>query len=113
IGRITPTGIQLEDGSNVDLDIIVFATGYKANDFLWPMEVRGRNGVRIEELWAPDGPRAYLGTMLPGFPNLFTIYGPNTNAVCGLQKVNMEEMVIRFALNCIGGLITQNKRSVE
>lgn len=113
IGRITPTGIQLEGGSNVDVDIIVFATGYKANDFLWPMEVRGRGGARLEDLWAPDGPRAYLGSMLPGFPNLFVVYGPNTNAVCGLQKVNMEEMVIRFALSCIGGLVTQGKRSVE
>ncbi|KRB85543.1 monooxygenase [Sphingomonas sp. Root710] len=113
IDRITPTGIRLEDGSHVDLDIIVFATGYKANDFLWPMEVRGRDGARMQDLWAVDGPRAYLGTMLPGFPNLFMVYGPNTNAVCGLQKVNMEEMVIRFALNCIGGLISQGKHSVD
>lgn len=113
IARITPTGIQLEDGSHVELDIIVFATGYKANDFLWPMDVRGRDGARMQDLWAADGPRAYLGSMLPGFPNLFIIYGPNTNAVCGLQKVNMEEMVTRFALNCIGGLIAQDKRSIE
>ncbi|MEZ5656648.1 MAG: NAD(P)/FAD-dependent oxidoreductase [Sphingobium sp.] len=113
ISRITPDGIQLEDGSSVDLDIIVFATGYKANDFLWPMEVKGKNGVQMQDLWATDGPRAYLGTMLPGFPNLFMIYGPNTNATCGLQQVNNEEMVTRFALNCIGGLIAQDKRTVD
>jgi 4-hydroxyacetophenone monooxygenase len=67
----------------------------------------------MEDLWAPDGARAYLGTMLPGFPNLFMLYGPNMNAVGGLQIVDMEEMVTRFALGCIGGLITQGKRSVD
>ena len=45
------------------------------------MEVRGRDGQGMEDLWAPDGARAYLGTMLPGFPNLFMLYGPNTNQV--------------------------------
>ena len=113
IRRITPNGIELEDGTQIDLDVIVLATGFKANDFLWPMEVRGRDGSRMEDLWAPDGARAYLGTMLPGFPNLFMLYGPNTNQVGGLQIVDMEEMVTRFALGCIGGLITQGKRSVD
>ena len=79
IRRVTPTGIELEDGTHVEVDVIVLATGFKANDFLWPMEVRGRDGTRMEDLWAPDGARAYLGAMLPGFPNLFMLYGPNTN----------------------------------
>ena len=41
----------------------VYATGFRANEYLWPMEVRGRGGVRVEELWAKDGPRAYLGAI--------------------------------------------------
>jgi 4-hydroxyacetophenone monooxygenase len=77
------------------------------------MEVRGRGGKRVEELWEKDGARAYLGTMLPGFPNFFMIYGPNTNNFGGLQIVDFEEMVTRFALQCIGGLITQKKRTVD
>jgi 4-hydroxyacetophenone monooxygenase len=113
IRRVTPTGIELEDGTQVGLDVIVLATGFKANDYLWPMEVRGRDSSRMEDLWAPDGPRAYLGAMLPGFPNLFMLYGPNTNGSGGLQIVAIEEMVTRFALGCIGGLITQGKRSVD
>ena len=113
IRRVTPTGIELEDGTHVDLDVIVLATGFKANDYLWPMEVRGRDDIRMEDLWAPDGPRAYLGAMLPGFPNLFMLYGPNTNGSGGLQIVAIEEMVTRFALGCIGGLINQGKRSVD
>jgi 4-hydroxyacetophenone monooxygenase len=113
IQRITPQGIEVRGGGEIPLDIIVYATGFKANDFLWPMEIRGREGARIEELWEKDGARAYLGTMLPGFPNFFMIYGPNTNNFGGLQIVDFEEMVTRFALECIGGLIAQKKSTVD
>jgi 4-hydroxyacetophenone monooxygenase len=113
IRKIKPNGIVVEGGGEYPVDIIVYATGFKANDFLWPMEVRGRGGKRIEELWEKDGARAYLGTMLPGFPNFFMIYGPNTNNFGGLQIVDFEEMVTRFALACFGGLITQKKRTID
>jgi 4-hydroxyacetophenone monooxygenase len=113
IRKIKPNGIEAEGGGEYPLDIIVYATGFKANDFLWPMEVRGRGGQRIEDLWAKDGARAYLGTMLPGFPNFFMIYGPNTNNFGGLQIVDFEEMVTRFALECLGALITGKKRTVD
>jgi 4-hydroxyacetophenone monooxygenase len=111
--KIKPNGIEVQGGGEYPVDIIVYATGFKANDFLWPMEVRGRGGKRVEELWGKDGARAYLGTMLPGFPNFFMIYGPNTNNFGGLQIVDFEEMVTRFALQCIGGLITQKKRTID
>jgi 4-hydroxyacetophenone monooxygenase len=112
IAKITPTGI-VAGGVEHAFDVIVFATGFRANDYLWPMEVRGRDGVRVEALWAKDGPRAYLGAMLPGFPNLFMSYGPNSNNFGGFQVVDLLEIVTRFALQCIAGLITQDKRSVE
>jgi 4-hydroxyacetophenone monooxygenase len=111
--KIKPDGIEVQGGAQYPVDIIVYATGFKANDFLWPMEIRGRDGKRIEELWEKDGARAYLGTMLPGFPNFFMIYGPNTNNFGGLQIVDFEEMVTRFALQCIGGLITRKKHSID
>jgi cation diffusion facilitator CzcD-associated flavoprotein CzcO len=113
IAKIKPNGIEVEGGGEYPVDIIVYATGFRANDFLWPMEVRGRGGKRIEDLWEKDGARAYLGTMLPGFPNFFMIYGPNTNNFGGLQIVDFEEMVTRFALECFGGLITQKKRTID
>ncbi len=111
--KIKPNGIEVPGGGEYSVDIIVYATGFKANDFLWPMEVRGRGGKRVEQLWEKDGARAYLGTMLPGFPNFFMIYGPNTNNFGGLQIVDFEEMVTRFALQCIGGLIAQKKRTID
>jgi 4-hydroxyacetophenone monooxygenase len=113
IAKIKPNGIEVDGGAKYPLDIIVYATGFKANDFLWPMEIRGRGGKRIEDLWGKDGARAYLGTMLPGFPNFFMIYGPNTNNFGGLQIVDFEEMVTRFALECFGRLITQKKRTID
>jgi cation diffusion facilitator CzcD-associated flavoprotein CzcO len=113
IVKIKPNGIEVQGGGEYSVDIIVYATGFKANDFLWPMEVRGRDGKRVEELCEKDGARAYLGTMLPGFPNFFMIYGPNTNNFGGLQIVDFEEMVTRFALQCIGGLIMQKKHTID
>ncbi len=63
IDRITPTGI-VSGGVEREVDIIAFATGFKANDYLWPMDVLGRGGA----LWAKDGPRAYLGEIVSDFP---------------------------------------------
>ena len=113
IVRVTQKGILTGDGIEHKLDVIVLATGFKANEFLWPMELRGRGGIGIEEAWAEDGPRAYLGTMVPRFPNLFMLYGPNTNAYGGGGIVNIEEMVTRYALKCMQHLIVEEKRSVE
>ena len=112
IERITPTGI-VSAGKEIPLDIIVYATGFKANDFLWPMEVRGREGAKVEDLWAKDGARAYIGSMLPGFPNFFMAYGPNTNNFGGFQIIDLLEIEIRFALRCIAGLIERGKRAVD
>jgi 4-hydroxyacetophenone monooxygenase len=113
IRRITPRGIETDDGREHEVDVIVYATGFRANEFLWPMEVRGRGGQRVEELWADDGPRAFLGCMLPGFPNLFLVYGPNTNPFGGLGVCGLEEMVTRYALECLEHLILHDRRSVE
>jgi len=112
IERITPGGI-IVGGKEIPFDVIVLATGFRANDFLWPMEVRGRGGVRVDELWAKDGPRAYIGSMLPGFPNFFMSYGPNTNNFGGLGVIPLLELEGRFALQCVAGLIEGGYRSVE
>jgi 4-hydroxyacetophenone monooxygenase len=112
IEKITPKGI-VSGGVEHDLDIIAFATGFKANDYLWPMDVRGRGGVQIEDVWAKDGPRAYLGAMVAGFPNLFMCYGPNSNNFGGFTVVDLLELVAQFSLRCIQGLIENSKRSVE
>jgi 4-hydroxyacetophenone monooxygenase len=112
IEKITPAGIRV-GGEEIPLDVVIYATGFRANDYLWPMEVRGRGGARLEDLWAKDGPRAYIGSMLPRFPNFFMSYGPNTNNFGGFQVVDLLEIVVRFALQCIAGLAAQDKRWVD
>lgn len=112
IERITASGI-VAGGVEHELDAIAFATGFKANDYLWPMEVRGRDGVRIEEVWAEDGPRAYLGSMIPKFPNFFMCYGPNSNNFGGFTVVDLLELVAQFALRNIAGLIENEQSRVE
>jgi 4-hydroxyacetophenone monooxygenase len=113
IARVHPHGIEDETGTIHPVDVIVYATGFRANDFLWPMQITGRDGANLEQLWAKDGGRGYLGVMLPGFPNLFTIYGPNTSPTGGLNVVDMEELQLRFALECIRGLVEADARTVE
>ena len=110
IRRITPTGIIAGDGSAHDVDVIVYATGFRANDFLYPMTITGRDGKTIEQLWADDGARAYLGCMMPGFPNLWALYGPNTNG--GLPVAQFHEMTMVYALQCMERLILDGKQSI-
>ena len=78
IARITPTGIVTADGTAHDLDVIVFATGYHVDKFASRIPITGRGGLPLAEAWS-DGAQAYLGVTTAGFPNLFMLYGPNTN----------------------------------
>jgi 4-hydroxyacetophenone monooxygenase len=76
--------------------------------------VVGRGGVRLQQAWAKDGCRAYAGgSLVPGFPNFFMLYGPNTNLSSGGGIVNIGEVTTRFALQCIARLILEHERSVE
>src|ERR1700677_110111 len=113
IARLTEHGIIDNTGKEHLVDVVAMATGFKANEFLWPMEVRGRGGKRVEELWKKDGPRAYLGVMLPDFPNFFMIYGPNTNPVGGGGVLTVHEMVTRFILSCLAHLILSGKTTMD
>lgn len=77
ITEVTPTGIRTADGTHRDTDIIVLASGFQAHNYMRPMTVLGRDGIAIDDAWA-KGPRAYRMTAIPGFPNLFTVLGPNS-----------------------------------
>jgi cyclohexanone monooxygenase len=70
--------LVMEDGTERDVDVVVCATGYAAADYLGEIEVTGESGVTLREVWR-DGAHAYLGMAVPGFPNFFMLYGPNTN----------------------------------
>ncbi len=82
VARLTPSGIETVDGKHREVDLIVFATGYEVIKYLWPAEYRGEGGRSLRELWGEDA-RAYLGMLVPHFPNLFMLYGPNSQPVSG------------------------------
>jgi len=111
IKRINATGIEDQDGVQHDVDLIVYATGFRAADYFYPMEIRGKGGLTTGELWGHDGPKAYLGCMMPGFPNLWSLYGPNTNG--GLGPAAFHEMITLYAMKCIERMLLEGKKSVE
>jgi cation diffusion facilitator CzcD-associated flavoprotein CzcO len=78
IVEVTADGVRTADGRLHPCDVLVYATGFAATDFLVPMRITGRDGRRLDEAWR-GGAYAYLGMAVPGFPNMFLMYGPNTN----------------------------------
>jgi cation diffusion facilitator CzcD-associated flavoprotein CzcO len=92
IAEVTPTGVLTEDGAERPADVLVLATGFKTHGFVAPMEITGASGRTLSEEWA-DVPRAYLGTSVPDFPNMFLLYGPNTNGGTGSVIFTIESAV--------------------
>jgi cation diffusion facilitator CzcD-associated flavoprotein CzcO len=80
LAEVRPDGIVAANGAERDVDTIIFGTGFATNDFLAPMTISGRNGSDIHQVWRErGGAEAFKGMSVPGFPNLFMLYGPNTN----------------------------------
>jgi 4-hydroxyacetophenone monooxygenase len=111
VKRVDRTGIEAEDGSRHEVDAIVFATGFHATEYLYPMTITGRGGMTTAKLWEKDGARAYQGCMMPGFPNLWSIYGPNTNG--SLNVASFHELIALNALLGMQHLILEGKRAID
>jgi cation diffusion facilitator CzcD-associated flavoprotein CzcO len=94
IAEITATGVRTVDGVDHPADVLIFGTGFAATEFLAPMKIRGQDGRNLREEWL-TGARAYLGVTVPHFPNLFLMYGPNTNLGSN-SIVFMEECQARY-----------------
>ncbi|KQW52621.1 4-hydroxyacetophenone monooxygenase [Nocardioides sp. Root1257] len=78
VTEIVPEGVRTADGRVHEADVLIWGTGFAATDYLGTIDVRGVGGVSLRDAWA-GGARAHLGLTVPGFPNLFCVYGPNTN----------------------------------
>ncbi len=113
IERIEPRAIRLADGRSIETDVIVFATGFQAARMLWPMDIKGRQGRSIRQVWGVDDPRAYLGITVPGFPNLFVLYGPNTNLGHGGSAIFLAECQVRYCMSLLRAMITKGYRECE
>jgi 4-hydroxyacetophenone monooxygenase len=111
VTRLDATGIVGSQG-HYDVDIIVYATGFHATQFLWPMQVTGRGGRRLSEVWG-DEPRAYLGICVPDFPNLFCLYGPATNLAHAGSIIFHSECQVRYTTACIQALIESGNKAMD
>ncbi|MGW2301892.1 flavin-containing monooxygenase [Streptomyces sp. NPDC001809] len=113
IERITENGVVTSDGTAYDVDVIVYGTGFEASRFLAPMRVTGRDGTDLHEAW--DGSaRAYLGLTVPGFPNLFCLYGPNTNlSGQGGSIFYFSECGVSYVLDALRLLLAGGHRSLD
>jgi cation diffusion facilitator CzcD-associated flavoprotein CzcO len=102
IVRLERDGVLTADGTRRQLDCIIYATGFRTTEFMFPMEITGRDGGTLREAWA-QGPHAHLGMTVPGFPSLFLVYGPNTNTSGGSIIVYEEAQAayIRQALELV------------
>ncbi|WP_204080537.1 flavin-containing monooxygenase [Mycobacterium riyadhense] len=112
IQRITPRSIVTQDGVAHDVDIIVYATGFRHTDVLWPLKVLGRNGIDLHHLWG-QRPYAYLGITVPGFPNLFLLYGPGTHLAHGGSLIFQSELQMRYINLCLERLAEGDIHSLE
>jgi cation diffusion facilitator CzcD-associated flavoprotein CzcO len=111
IERVTPGGIRDATGVERPVDAIVLATGFASHDFVAPMEIAGSGGRTLTEAWA-EVARAYLGLSVPGFPNMFLLYGPNTNGGSG-SVVNTLECGIGHLLAALGEMDASGADRIE
>ena len=112
IERITPAGIVTTDGAERPVDVIIYGTGFHASRFLTPMRVTGRDAADLHEHWSGDA-RAYLGMTIPNFPNLFCLYGPNTNIVINGSIIYFTECEVQYLLDAVRLLAEGDQRSLD
>ncbi|MES1193481.1 MAG: NAD(P)/FAD-dependent oxidoreductase [Solirubrobacterales bacterium] len=96
ITSIGPEGPVTAGGRTIEVDTIIYATGFRTNDFVAPMEVTGTDGRTLREAWS-GGATAHLGITVPGFPSMFLMYGPNTNTSGGSILVYLEAQAAYLA----------------
>jgi cation diffusion facilitator CzcD-associated flavoprotein CzcO len=111
IAEVTANAIRTEDGIERPTDVIVLATGFKTHGFVAPMAITGAGGRTLAQEWAPV-PRAYLGMSVPGFPNMFLLYGPNTNGGTG-SVVYTIEAGVQHVISALGELERARAQRIE
>ena len=111
IRELSENGVVTADGKEHPADAVILATGFDANDFLAPMRIRGLGGRELDEAWR-DGAQAYLGLAVSGFPNMFMLYGPNTNLGAG-SIIYMLESQARYVVGAVRALARSGVRWMD
>ncbi len=110
ITEITEAGIRTADGEEHAVDTIIFGTGFRANEYLTAVDFYGRDGRRLHDDWR-DGAEAYLGLTVSGYPNLFMLYGPNTNGVNSV--IFMHEAQVNYIMSALRTMKRRRVRSLD
>lgn len=113
VDHVDGAAIVTAGGQRYQPDVIVLATGFEAGKMLAPMDVRGRSGVALRERWGDDDPRAYLGTTVADYPNLFLMSGPNTGLAHGGSLMFMSECQSRYICGCLKAMIERDIGAIE
>ncbi len=113
IEAITPKGICCVDGTEHEFDIIVYGTGFHASKFLMPINITGRDGLALHEVWKDNDARAYMGMTVPGFPNMFCMYGPNTGLVVYSTIIQFSEFTATYIVDAVRLLLEGGHQSME
>lgn len=111
VSKMTENTIMDSEGAHHQIDICIFSTGFKSLEMLAPMEVVGSDGKTLNETWEDEGARAYLGIYVPGFPNFFMMYGPNTNLAHGGSLYLHAEWQTRHILNAMSECFRRNAKA--
>jgi 4-hydroxyacetophenone monooxygenase len=112
VTALTAKGVVTSTGEERPADVVVLATGFEAHRPI-RYDIVGRNGQVLQDLWGEDDARAYLGITTPGFPNLFFMYGPNTNLGHGGSFINLAESQIDYVTDALCRMINQDIGSIE
>lgn len=112
ISGIEATGVRSADGTLHEADVLVYATGFHHNRFLWPMQIAGRGGELLSDRWGEE-PQAHLGITVPGFPNLFCVYGPGTHLAHGGSLIFQSECQVAYVMGCIELLLAEGHATME
>ena len=113
IERMTDTAIVTADGETRETELVVAAVGFQTEKYIWPTQYFGLGGVTLEDLWTAQGAQAHLGMTVPGFPNMFMLYGPNSQPVAsGAGLPVWFEVWTGYIADCIVGMLEKGRASM-
>lgn len=113
IEKVTPRGIALKDGREIEFDVLLCASGFDIANMMGSLEIVGIGGKRLRDLWGTEDARAYFGMMVPGFPNYFHTTGPNSapNHAAGQNLIS--ECQVNYAIECLDWINAQDKDALQ
>jgi 4-hydroxyacetophenone monooxygenase len=113
VERVLPQGVVTTDGVERKADVLIWATGFDVGHFLAPMKIVGKNGRELDRDWDGDNAQAYLGVAVPGYPNFFCLYGPNSQFGHGGSLITVLERQMHYLISLLQKMFTEDVRCVE